>query len=143
MPGVSYHYAFIEEYCMNSRETLSQHAAGHIAALARVKPDSFILLGGDTFHHTGQIRPNPHIHKTYPPTKELVEAAKNSVSAEYFAAPGETEFDLTKRETPLLSVPPPPSGYQDREVAIKSQRAASVIDAHKDIFVVAAHDVTL
>ncbi|KAJ8096379.1 hypothetical protein PM082_011541 [Marasmius tenuissimus] len=85
------------------------HVTGHVAALARVKPDSFVLLGGDTFHHAGQIRPNLHIQKTYPPTEELVEATRKSVSAEYFAAPGETEFNLTERETPLLSVPPPPS----------------------------------
>ncbi|KAL0062510.1 hypothetical protein AAF712_010644 [Marasmius tenuissimus] len=119
------------------------HAAGHIAALVRVKPDSFILLGGDTFHHAGQIRPNSHIQKTYPPTEELVEATRKSVSAEYFAAPGETEFNLTKRETPLLSVPPPPSAYKDREAALESQQVASVLDAHRDILVVAAHDITL
>ncbi|KAJ8096389.1 hypothetical protein PM082_011551 [Marasmius tenuissimus] len=119
------------------------HCAGHIAALARVKQDSFILLGGDTCHHPGQIRPNPHIHKSYPCPGHLLEATRKSVSAEHFATPGATEFDLTKRETPLLSVPPPPSAYADQQVSIKSQRALSVFDAHKDIFVMAAHDLTL
>ncbi|KAK1226012.1 hypothetical protein PQX77_011030 [Marasmius sp. AFHP31] len=119
------------------------HVVGHVAALARVKPDSFILLGGDTFHHVGQIRPNPHIHKTYPAPEELVEATRKTVSAEYFAAPGETEFNLTERATPLLSVPPPPSSYQDRTAALESQRAASALDAQRDILVVAAHDITL
>ncbi|KAK1226008.1 hypothetical protein PQX77_011026 [Marasmius sp. AFHP31] len=119
------------------------HVAGHVVALARVQPDSFVLLGGDSFHHVGQIRPNPHAPKSYPYPEELIEATKKTVSAEYFAAPGDAEFDLTHRETPLLSVPPPPSAYKDREVAIETQRAISILDAHKDVFVVAAHDITL
>ncbi|KAK1233380.1 hypothetical protein PQX77_003492 [Marasmius sp. AFHP31] len=60
-----------------------------------------------------------YIHKSYPPTKELVKAIRKSVSAEYFAAPGETEFNLTEREMPLLSVPPPLSAYKDRELVLE------------------------
>ncbi|KAK1226011.1 hypothetical protein PQX77_011029 [Marasmius sp. AFHP31] len=119
------------------------HCPGHIAALARVKSNSFLLLGGDTCHHPGQIRPNPHIHKSYPCPGYLIEATRKSVSAEHFATPGATEFDLNKREAPLLSVPPPPSAYADQQTSIKSQQALSVLDAHKDIFVLAAHDATL
>ncbi|KAL0564149.1 hypothetical protein V5O48_017902 [Marasmius crinis-equi] len=121
------------------------HCPGHIVALARVKPDSFLLLGGDTCHHPGQIRPNEHIHKSYPCPGHILESTRKSVSAEHFATPGATseEFDLSKRDTPLLSVPPPPSAYQDREQSIESQRVLGVFDAHKDIFVMAAHDVTL
>lgn len=39
------------------------HAHGHICALARVtaSPPSFILMGGDAWHHCGEIRPSPYL----------------------------------------------------------------------------------
>lgn len=39
------------------------HAHGHICALARVTadPPSFILMGGDAWHHCGEIRPSPYM----------------------------------------------------------------------------------
>ncbi|KAL0575436.1 hypothetical protein V5O48_006527 [Marasmius crinis-equi] len=119
------------------------HCPGHIVALARVKPDSFVLLGGDTFHHVGQIRPNEHIHKAYPCPGHILDATRKSISAEHFASPGTKEFDLSKRDTPLLSIPPPPSAYNDKDRSLESQKALGVLDVHKDIFVMAAHDVTL
>ena len=33
------------------------HAVGHLCALARVTPDSFVFMGGDCAHHPGQYRP--------------------------------------------------------------------------------------
>ncbi|KAL0564151.1 hypothetical protein V5O48_017904 [Marasmius crinis-equi] len=119
------------------------HCPGHIVALARVKNDSFLLLGGDTCHHPGQIRPNQHIHESYPCPGHIIDAARKSVSAEHFATSGTKEFDLKTRDTPLLSVPPPPSAYTDQERSIASQKTLSVLDAHKDIFVVTSHDPTL
>ncbi|KAG7094419.1 hypothetical protein E1B28_008019 [Marasmius oreades] len=122
------------------------HCPGHIVALARVKPDSFILFGGDTCHHQGQIRPNEHIHRSYPCPDDILLSARKSVSTEYFPSPlhpGTNEFDLSKRTTPLLTIPPPPSAYHDREQAIESQRTLSVLDAHTDVFLVTAHDLTL
>ncbi|KAJ8096363.1 hypothetical protein AAF712_010643 [Marasmius tenuissimus] len=119
------------------------HCLGHLVALARVKTDSFILMGADTCHHIGQIRPTSHLHKAYPCPGHILEATRKSVSAEYFGLPGESEFDLRKRDKPLLTVPHPPSGYVDREQSIESQKALGLLDAHKDIFVVVAHDTTL
>ncbi|KAJ5606805.1 hypothetical protein N7537_003424, partial [Penicillium hordei] len=34
------------------------HSAGLICGFARVKPDSFILMGGDCAHHPGEFRPS-------------------------------------------------------------------------------------
>jgi glyoxylase-like metal-dependent hydrolase (beta-lactamase superfamily II) len=38
------------------------HTVGHLNALARVtaNPDSFILMGADTCHHSAEMRPNKH-----------------------------------------------------------------------------------
>lgn len=46
------------------------HAHGHICALARVTagPPSFIMMGGDAWHHCGEIRPSP-----YMPLPETIE----------------------------------------------------------------------
>ena len=100
-------------------------------------------MGADTCHHVGQIRPTAHLHKSYPCPGQILEATKKSVSTEYFGSPGDSEFDLQKQDTPLLSIPQPPSGYEDRETSIESQKTLSVLDAHRDIFVVLTHDATL
>lgn len=39
---------------------MRQHTAGHIGALIRITPDSWVLLGGDTGHHRALWSP------TYP-----------------------------------------------------------------------------
>lgn len=46
------------------------HAHGHICALARVTaaPPSFIMMGGDAWHHCGEIRPSQ-----YMPLPETIE----------------------------------------------------------------------
>lgn len=49
------------------------HAIGHISALVRTTPDTFVLLGGDVCHHTGDIRPSQYIPlpNTIPDTAAL------------------------------------------------------------------------
>ncbi|KAJ7266250.1 hypothetical protein C8J57DRAFT_1619594 [Mycena rebaudengoi] len=42
------------------------HLPGHMTALARVTPTSFISLGGDTFHHAGKACPRPQFQKKIP-----------------------------------------------------------------------------
>lgn len=37
------------------------HTTGHISALVRTTPDSFVFLGGDVCHFTGVIRPSSYI----------------------------------------------------------------------------------
>lgn len=37
------------------------HAIGHISALVRTTADTFVFLGGDVCHHTGDIRPSQYI----------------------------------------------------------------------------------
>ncbi|KAL0063036.1 hypothetical protein AAF712_010060 [Marasmius tenuissimus] len=98
--------------------------------------------GADTCHHIGQIRPTSHLHKAYPCPGHILEATRKSVSAEYFGLPGESAIRLAERIA-SLTVPHPPSGYVDREQSIESQKALGLLDAHKDIFVVVAHDTTL
>ncbi|KAK7022881.1 hypothetical protein VNI00_016868 [Paramarasmius palmivorus] len=118
------------------------HCPGHIAGLARVTPTTFILLGGDTFHHPGQLRPNAFVKKAFPYPEHLITSTRQSVSPKYFSTGG-SQFDLTKQDTPLLSVPSGHSSYADRETAIQSIKALSELDADPNILVAIAHDVAL
>ncbi|ESK90425.1 metallo-beta-lactamase superfamily protein [Moniliophthora roreri MCA 2997] len=113
------------------------HCPGHISALARVKPDSFVLLGGDSCHHPAQIRPNAHIHVTFPCPGHILDSARQTFNKEHFSP------EVNDSTTPLLGVPPPPSAYADREKSLESQRVLGELDAHPDVFVVCAHDASL
>ena len=37
------------------------HATGHVSALVRTTPETFVFLGGDVCHHSGVIRPTPYV----------------------------------------------------------------------------------
>ncbi|KAK7026514.1 hypothetical protein VNI00_015594 [Paramarasmius palmivorus] len=118
------------------------HCPGHIVGLARVTPTTFILLGGDTCHHPGEMRPNPLVHKTFPCPEHILASTRQTVSTKYFSTGG-SQFDLAKRTTPLLSVPSGQSFYTDRETSIQSIKVLSELDADPNIFVAIAHDITL
>ncbi|KAJ7126443.1 beta-lactamase-like protein [Mycena crocata] len=122
------------------------HHVGHISALARVTPTTFIALGGDTFHHVGEARPRPEFQKNFPCPSELLEETKSSVSTDYFWSPGSSEgaFDLKSRSQQLLAI-------SDLEVSlhadpVKTQVSVekfATFDAHPDFFVLIAHDLSL
>ncbi|KIK54090.1 hypothetical protein GYMLUDRAFT_88239 [Collybiopsis luxurians FD-317 M1] len=97
------------------------HCSGHLSALARVKEDSFVLLGGDVCHHPGQLRPNLHIQRNIPYSGDIL-------------------IDLSQ---PILTVPGQPSAYGDKPTALATLEKIQLLDAHPDIFVILAHDSTL
>ncbi|KAJ7738320.1 hypothetical protein B0H16DRAFT_1761374 [Mycena metata] len=119
------------------------HQAGHVCALARVTPTSFVFLGADTCHHAGVFRPTAKLHRNIPCPGELIAAAR-SISHTHIHAPERTEssFDLSARTTPLLSIAE--DGYfEDPAAAHDSIRKMGDFDANPDIFVVLAHDESL
>ncbi|KAK0188328.1 beta-lactamase-like protein [Armillaria mellea] len=104
------------------------HQAGHIAALARVTPTTFVLLGGDSCHHPGQLRPTANHHRHFPcPGRILESLGDDSVSS---------------RTTPLLTVPSGKSAYADPEISRETITKLSKLDASPDILVLIAHDAT-
>ncbi|KAH8834696.1 hypothetical protein DL96DRAFT_1701725 [Flagelloscypha sp. PMI_526] len=118
--------------------------AGHIAALLRVKPTSFVLLSGDTFHHVGQVRPTAALHKAVPISEELLSSAHSHISRDYFRSGGnDTEgFDFQARSGPFFQIPEL-GFYSDPATARTSQLGIEAFDANDDIFVVASHDSTI
>jgi len=120
------------------------HLSGHITALARVASDSFLLLGGDSCHHAGQLRPTEALHKHYPCPGQIIAAARHSISTKYFSSSGpEDGFNLAIHKEPLLQLPEGPSVYEDVVTAAESLRKLRAFDANPDVFVIIAHDASL
>ena len=57
------------------------HATGHMCALARTTESSFMLLGADTCHFAGALRPSP-----YNPLPETLDSATAGLDS-YFPSP--------------------------------------------------------
>ncbi|KAK7025194.1 Metallo-beta-lactamase superfamily protein [Favolaschia claudopus] len=122
------------------------HLAGHITALARVTPTSFIVLGGDTFHHVGEARPRPAFQKNFPCPAHLLEEAKTSISTDYFWSPKSRDgaFDMLSRSQQLFAISDTPDSFYEEPVTAQiSLDKLSAFDADPDIFVVIAHDISL
>ncbi|KAJ7118808.1 hypothetical protein C8R44DRAFT_625159 [Mycena epipterygia] len=122
------------------------HLAGHIAALARVTPSSFIVLGADTCHHAGQLRPRPQFQHAYPCPAQLLTESRTAVSTQYFWSPDSNvgAFDIHSRAQPMLSIPDKPNSADADPVAgrVSLDKIAN-FDADEDFFVVLAHDESL
>ncbi|KIY67047.1 Metallo-hydrolase/oxidoreductase [Cylindrobasidium torrendii FP15055 ss-10] len=89
------------------------HCAGHVSALARVTPSTFVLLGGDCCHHPGSLRPSPH-HAGCP---------------------------FVPADTPTL--PLGDGMYDDVDTARNTVEKLAVLDANEDVLTLLAHDDTL
>ncbi|KAK3301788.1 beta-lactamase-like protein [Chaetomium strumarium] len=118
------------------------HAIGHICALARTTPSTFILMGGDACHHCGSLRPNRHL-----PLPAYVSPAPFSVPPHL---PGsvcpravlEAIHPERSRTAPYYSRL---SQAPDRDVAKAEATLDKMVafDASEDVFVVIAHDKSL
>ncbi|KAI2636055.1 beta-lactamase-like protein [Xylaria nigripes] len=116
------------------------HCIGHMCALARVttNPDSFILMGGDTFHHGGELRPHPW----HPLPASIIPNPFHPVSPT--PCPGEI-FDAwlpEGREQPFLQPSTKShSPHADLPVTRETIKRLQEFDAHDNILIVVSHDV--
>ncbi|KAF7322048.1 Metallo-beta-lactamase superfamily protein [Mycena kentingensis (nom. inval.)] len=127
------------------------HVAGHLVGLARVTPSpnpSFILLGGDSFHHAGQARPRPALQSAFPCPAHLLASATTHISTAHFFSPGSHDghFDLPSRAAPLLSISD--AGSVVRFSADPVQGAVTLEkiarwDADEDVLVLVGHDASV
>ncbi|KAJ7036512.1 beta-lactamase-like protein [Mycena alexandri] len=122
------------------------HLPGHLSALARVTPTSFVSLGGDTFHHAGEARPRPDFQKMYPCPAHLLEETKASISTDYFWSPKSRDgaFDLHSRAQQFLAISDLPDSFTaDAVQAQVSLDKLATFDSDGDFFVVVSHDISL
>lgn len=117
-----------------------------MSAIARVTTESFIVLGGDFFHHVGQLRPTAHLQHHFPCPAELIAETAKTVSTDFFWSwrSQKGNFDITSREEPLLTIADTATAfYADPAAARVSVSKAQTFDADPDFFVLIAHDTSL
>ncbi|KAJ7457972.1 beta-lactamase-like protein [Mycena galericulata] len=122
------------------------HLPGHISALARVTPTSFVSLSGDVFHHAGQARPRPAFQAAFPCPAHLLEETKTTISTSFFWSHNSQlgSFDLPSRAAQLLAISDlPGSFYADPVTAQVSLEKVATFDADADFFVIASHDFSV
>lgn len=134
------------------------HAAGHLCGLARVTAKSrqtFVFLGGDVAHHVGEFRPSPYnplpkeitlkstswyYAKNMSLQKPLLKERKRTV---YRGADIRDRLHPTESATePFYTTLPEPVVF-NAHVASESLIKMEVFDAHEDVLVCLAHDLTL
>ena len=118
------------------------HAVGHINALARTStnPNTFIYMGGDSFHHCAALRPNE-----YTPLPESIEVPNLNP----YPCPGDLFHSFhpcasqgSAGSTPFVTI-------GEKSPAIDVAAAQEVVhkikafDADPNILVIAAHDWSL
>lgn len=124
------------------------HAIGHMCGLARTTENSFILMGADTCHHSGQYRPSPYV--------PLPENIKPNPYGD-----GEIKFNGGSPCSIFEEIHPNPADYRTQQfytirvnedgstVAFDVQKAKDSItglqefDAADNVFVICAHDTSL
>ncbi|KAJ8132635.1 hypothetical protein O1611_g985 [Lasiodiplodia mahajangana] len=118
------------------------HAVGHMCALARTTPSTFIFMGADSCHHCGSLRPNKHL-----PLPDEVSPSPFSVPPylQGSTCPGA----LLEAIHPQHSSTEPYYSHLEqaygRDVAEAKDTIDKMIifDANEDVFVVIAHDKSL
>jgi len=115
------------------------HAIGHLGALVRTteNPTSFLFLGGDMYHHLGELRPSPYM----PPPKL---ARVQNVDRSIYMCPGELIEKLQQTrgrsvDEPMLD---PSMGLSIPET-IRTIKKAQHLDAKEEILFLSAHDDAL
>lgn len=126
------------------------HAIGHICGLARTTENSFIMMGADTCHHSGQYRPSPYLPlpENIKPPPHGNKNNENSVSGvcpcSIFEGLHPNPSEYRTQQFYTISV-----GEDGSSVAFDVQEAKNSIaglqefDAADNVFVVCAHDASL
>jgi hypothetical protein len=117
------------------------HLLGHICALARTTPDTFILMGGDAAHHAGEIRPTEFGPL---PTSVALEGL-NFGSSFPMPCPGELLLErLHPRKSATKPFYEPADNFnEDGPLAEQTVIGVTEFDAYENILVVLAHDASL
>lgn len=120
------------------------HTTGHISALARVTsdPPSFIFMGGDAYHHGGEIRPSPYL-----PLPESISPNPFTFSTSS-PCPGHLFEPLlhSGSKTQPFYIPSAPAVGALTDDAPEARRTIEKLqeaDVRNDILMVVAHDENL
>jgi len=120
------------------------HAVGHINGLVRTTPDTFVLLGGDSCHFGGSMRPTPFLPmpETIPPETPLDSRLPTPCPCSLFTAchPDQANARTTPFYRPSAG---PASWYLNPKEAAETLKNLMEFDANENVFIAIAHDPTL
>lgn len=120
------------------------HAVGHINGLVRTTPDTFILLGGDSCHFGGSIRPTQYLPmpETIPDETPLDSRFQRPCPCSLFTACHPDPANA--RTTPFYHPSSGPgSWYINPKQAEQSLHALMEFDVDENVFIAIAHDPSL
>ncbi|EME38842.1 hypothetical protein DOTSEDRAFT_75539 [Dothistroma septosporum NZE10] len=119
------------------------HTIGHISALARVtsNPDSFILMGGDAWHHSAELRPSPYLPlpeqiSPHPFTNYPTSPCPGALFASILRDGDNTKSFYEPRGPGVLV-------HYDQEEATRTIEKLQEVDPRDDVLMAAAHDESL
>lgn len=115
------------------------HTVGHLCALARTtaSPPSFILMGADACHHSGEMRPSKWL-----PLPETISPHPLQAGAS-IACPGSHFEHLLRggdRKQPFYGQKRPGMFFCDPDIAEETIEKMQEADAEDNVLVVIAHD---
>ena len=120
------------------------HAVGHVMALVRTTPDTFMVLGGDITHFSGAFRPTQYkpMPSSFDENTKFAAHVPSPCSCHVFTAcHPDPENARTKPFYHASSAPG--SWYVDPPLAQKSITSLYDLDANPNIMVAIAHDPSL
>lgn len=118
------------------------HAIGHISALARTTPTTFVFMGGDVCHFGGSFRPSPYapMPAEIPASVPLDQPRFRMPCPCSVFAPSHPD-PPNVRTSRFYQVTQEPGGwYVDPPAAQQSVEKLEEFDAAEDVFVCVAHD---
>lgn len=111
------------------------HAVGHICALARTTPDSFVFMGADACHHPGVLRPTKFLKFPESVPAELQGCCPGDVIQQIASS-------TSSPCSPFFTVANGPL-FPDRKAAMETVEKIHEFDASEEIFVILGHDKSL
>ncbi|KIW75189.1 hypothetical protein Z517_11962 [Fonsecaea pedrosoi CBS 271.37] len=119
------------------------HAIGHLCGLARTSsnPDTFIMMGGDLCHHSGELRPSPLLPL---PQDSQLQTILQGIMPHVPACPGAVLEHVQHSRGRKLDEPffIPAMGLHI-PTAIESIKKAQEADADSNVWFIFAHDDSL
>lgn len=119
------------------------HAIGHLCGLARTttNPDTFILMGGDLCHHSGELRPSSILQL---PQDEYLQNIFKKAQLHVPLCPGAAFEKIQSSRGRDVHQPffDPAMGHDIQET-IKTINKAQIADADDNVWFLYAHDRSL
>lgn len=115
------------------------HSVGHLSALVRTSSDTFVVLGADAIHDSGEIRPSQYL--PVPDTSDLGACLH---PGQTLCCPGHVvqEFQVSRGRKPDEALFNPTAGYNLHDVR-RTIKNLQEIDWNERFFLIYAHDAAV